>query len=169
MVDRIVRVAVVLVNVFLGLTAVFGAIAVVPTLPLAVLAGSPFPDYTIPSLALAMVGVGALVAAALMVFNMPLGVQLSIAVGAGIAIFEIVETLVVGLDVWLHALGLRPEPAPLFASADPVAALFGIPIPLWLQPFYFTLGAVIVALTLRLYATHAVAPDRQVLRERSAA
>lgn len=168
MVDRIVRIVLILLNVFLGLTAVFGAVSVVPTLPKDLLVGTPFPDYTIPSLALTMVGVGALLAAALMVFNMPIGLLLSFAVGAGIAIFEIVETLVVGLDVWLHALGFGPEPAPIFVGAEPVPAPLGIPIPLWLQPFYFTLGALIVALALRLYA-HTVRPTSHVVRKGAAA
>jgi hypothetical protein len=149
MLDRIVRVVLILLTAFLGLTAVFGAVSVVPTMPLDLLAGTPFADYTVPALSLGLIGIGALAAAALLVVNPPLGVRLSIVVGAGIAIFEIVETLVVGLDVWLHALGLGPEPAPIFAG-EPVASLLGIPIPLWLQPLFLTVGAVIIALALRL-------------------
>ena len=82
------------------------------------------------------------------------GVLLSLAVGFGIAAFEAVETLVVGLDVWLHALGLTAAPGKGLpgTSLEGVPAPLGVPLPLWLQPAYFALGCVIVALALRLRA-----------------
>jgi hypothetical protein len=138
-------------QLFLGIGALIGAVAVIPTLPREWLQGTPFPDYTLPALSLGLVGMGALVSAALLVIHVEWGVLLSVAIGVGIAIFEIVETLVVGLDYWLHALRLGPAPTPI-AGAEGVGALLGIPIPLWLQPFYFILGMIIVALALRLYA-----------------
>ena len=115
------------------------------------MSGSPFRDYTAPALALGLVGLGALVSAVLLLRGVDLGVVLSAAVGVGIAIFEIVEVLVVGPDYWLYALRLGPEPTPI-AGAESVGTLLGIPISLWLQPFYFILGAIIFALALRLRA-----------------
>ena len=68
-------------------------------------------------------------------------------------LFEVVETSVVGLDIWLYVLGLNPTLGKGIPGFDPasVPALMGIPLPLWLQPFYFVYGAVIVALSLRLW------------------
>jgi hypothetical protein len=107
--DRAVRFALVGLNLFLGVHALFGAVAVVPALPPPWLAGTPFPDYTIPALALGAVGAGALLAAAALLPREEWGVRLALAAGAGVAAFEVVETLVVGLDVWLHALALAPR------------------------------------------------------------
>jgi hypothetical protein len=132
---------------FLGIGAVIGAVAVIPTLPREWLLDTPFPDYTVPALALGLIGVSALASAALLLAHVEWGVALSAAVGVGIAVFEVVESLVVGLDYWLHALGLGPAPSPI-AGAESVGALLGIPIPLWLQPFYFVLGVIIVGLSL---------------------
>jgi hypothetical protein len=146
MMDRIARVGLIGLELFLGVTAVYGAIWVVPTLPPEWLAGTPFSDYTVPALALGVVvGGGAFLAAGLLLFGEELGVLVSGAVGLAIAIFEVVETMVVGLEVWLHALGLGPAPT------GPLAGVVGIPAPLWLQPFYFMLGVVIVALAARLW------------------
>ena len=159
MLDRATRVVVIGLQLFLGVGAVFGAVSVVPTLPLEWLAGTPFSDYIVPALALGCVGAGAFVSAALLVLHLEWGVLLSVATGAGIALFEIVETLVIGLDVWLHALGLGPTPATLPGIQD-VGTFLGIPIPLWLQPFYFLLGLVIVVLALRLNAHQVRTPPR---------
>src|ERR671922_277542 len=104
--DRIARFVLIGLEVFLGIGAVAGALWVGPTLPPEWLAGTPFPDYTIPALALGVViGGGAFLAAAMLLFHQPWGVLLSLAVGLAMAIFEVVETTVVGLDIWLHALG----------------------------------------------------------------
>src|SRR5437868_1335224 len=83
-------------NLFLGVCAVVGAVQVVPRLPLEWLAGTPFPNYTVPAPALGVVvGGGALLAAVLLLFQPAAGAVLSIAIGGAIAIFEVVETLVV--------------------------------------------------------------------------
>ena len=97
---------------------------------------------------------GAFLAAAMLLFREPWGVLLSVVVGLAIAIFEVVETMVVGLDIWLHALGLKQVVDKGLPGTDleGVPALLGIPVPLWLQPVYFALGIVIVALALRLWA-----------------
>ena len=115
--------------------------------------GTPFPDYTIPALALGgVIGGGALFAAAMLVLRERWGVVLSLAVGAAMMIFEMVETLVVGWDVWLHAFGLKPtlEKRLPGVNASGVPAPMGVPLPLWLQPFYFVFGLIVIALALRL-------------------
>lgn len=160
MLDRITRIVLISLLLFLGLTALFGAIWVIPLLPLEWLSGTPFTNYTIPALALGTIGIGAIISAGLLVFRPAWGVVLTMCVGGAMSIFEVVETLVVGLDTWLYALHLGPQPdntAPAFAGAADVAALFGIPMPLWLQPFYFLYGLTLFALALRLFV-HTVRP-----------
>jgi hypothetical protein len=136
-----VRLALIGLGLFLGVTAGAGAGAVLPTLPPAWLVGTPFPDDTLPALALAVVvGGGALVGAALVLLGRDLGVVIS---------------LLVGLDVWLRALGLRPALGPVgasFITIGGVPAPLGVPALLWLQPFYVVLGVAIMALSLRLRA-----------------
>jgi hypothetical protein len=150
-----VRLTLIGLGLFLGVTAGAGAVAVLPTLPPAWLVGTPFPDDTLPALALAVVvGGGALVGAALVLLGRDLGV-VSLLVGLAIVIFEVVETLVVGLDVWLRALGLRPALGPVgasFITIDGIPTPLGVSAPLWLQPFYVVLGVAIMALSLRLRA-----------------
>jgi hypothetical protein len=164
MLDRVARLTLVLLNLFLGISAIFGALIVVPQLPRSYLSGTPFPDYTVPAIALGLVGTGALVAAGLLVVYLDYAVLLTMLVGIGIAVFEVVETLVVGLDAWLFALRLGPRPHPSSPSLEGAAAgtLLGIPIPLWLQPFYFVFGLLLIALALRLFAHR----TRQSLRPR---
>ena len=163
MLDRLTRPVLIGLEMSLGVTALYGAVAVVPTLPLDWLAGSPFPDYTGPALGLGLVGGGALVAAALLLLHHPAGALVSWLVGLAIVVFEVVETLVVGLDIWLQALGLRSDLSPVSVAimADSaIPRLFGIPVPLWLQPFYFLLGIVIALLARR------VAMDQTSWRQR---
>jgi hypothetical protein len=134
-------------NLFLGLNAVSGAVWVVPGLPREWLTGTPFPDYVVPALALGLMGLGACVAGVMLVVRRPWGTALSGLVGAGVMVFELVETSVVGWDLWAHALGLGPIRKGLPAvDATGITAPLGIPLPLWPQPVYFVLGAVIVAL-----------------------
>ena len=159
MLDRATRFTLVALQLFLGITTLFGAVRVVPLLPLEWLTGTPFPDYTVPALALGAIGIGALVSAALLALNPGWGVLLTILVGAAMATFELVETLVIGLDVWLYALHLAPHPdpsSPSLAGAD-VGTFLGIPTPLWLQPFYFVYGLVLTLLAVRLFV-HGVRP-----------
>jgi len=141
--------SVIVLELFLAATAISGAIWVVPSQPVALLVGSPFTDYTIPALALGLIGVAALVSAALLLVRRPIGVLGSIAVGAGIVVFELVETSVMGLNVWLHTLGLGPTVAvERFGSLEGIPSPLGVPLPLWLQPFYCVVGLLIIALAL---------------------
>jgi hypothetical protein len=153
MISRIARTALIALELFLALTAIYGAIYVVPLQPRALLAGSPFPDYTVPALGLGVVVGGvALVAAATLLLRPGIGTVLSIVSGGSIIVFEVVETAVVGFDVWLHALGLGPAVTlENYGSLDGIPMPLGVPLPLWLQPFYIVLGLLILGLALRLW------------------
>src|SRR5579859_1001397 len=149
--NRIAHFSLVALELFLGATAIGGALLVVPAQPTELLIGSPFADYTIPALALGIiVGGGALLAATLVILNRRFAVLLSVAVGVAIIVFELVETAVVGLDVWLHAIGLGPAVAMAgFGDLAAIPAPLGVPLPLWLQPFYVVVGLLIILLALR--------------------
>lgn len=94
-------------NLFLGLTAVAGGIALLAGLikvPISVLAGSPFTDFTVPAILLAaIVGGTSLLAAWLVHLRLSVGVQVSAVAGGAITIFEIVEWTVIGF-AWLQAV-----------------------------------------------------------------
>jgi hypothetical protein len=145
---------------FLAITAILGAIWAVPTQSTALLDESPFADYTVPALTLGLVGIVAVIAATLLLLRQPLGPLVSMTVGAAIIIFELVETAVLGFDVWMHALGLGPS-ADLqrFGDIDAIPAPLGVPLPLWLQPFYILVGVAILALGLRLYPLSSPEPS----------
>jgi hypothetical protein len=152
-IDRIARVALVALEIFLAVTAIYGAIYVVPIQPRGLLAGSPFTDYTIPALGLGLlVGGGALAAAAFLGVRPRVGALLSVASGGSIIVFELVETSVMGFDVWRHAIGLGPAVTfEKYGSLEGIPVPLGVPLPLWLQPFYLVVGLLIVALALRLW------------------
>jgi hypothetical protein len=151
--NRIARIALVALEIFLALTAIYGAIYVVPVQPRGLLAGSPFTDYTIPALGLGVVvGGTALVAAACQVLRPWIGTLLSVASGGSILVFELVETSVVGFDVWLHAIGLGPAVTfEKYGSLEGIPMPLGVPLPLWLQPFYLLIGLLIVVVAFRLW------------------
>jgi hypothetical protein len=112
---------------------------------------SAFADYTIPALALGAVGLGAALSATLLFLRPRLGAFLSIGVGAAIIVFELVETAVIGLDVWLHLVGLGPAVAvERFGDLAGIPAPLGVPLPLWLQPLYVLVGLLIIALAATL-------------------
>ena len=140
-------------NLFLAANAIFGAIWVVPGLPREWLAGTPFPDYVVPALALGVViGLGAVVCAVLVIARPVLGSVASIALGAGMMLFEIVETTVIGWDYWLHTLGFGVITKGLpGVDASGIPAPLGVPLPLWQQLIYFLMGALIATLGIRLW------------------
>src|SRR5579864_6894780 len=141
MLKRIALFWLIALELFLAATAIFGAIWVVPSQPVALLAGSPFSDYTIPALALGLIGVAAFASVALLLVRRPLGMLGSSAVGVAIIVFELVETSAIGLDVWLHAFGIGPAvPLERFGSLEGIPAPLGVPLPLWLQPLYGVVG-----------------------------
>lgn len=150
--DRVTRIALIALEIFVALTAMYGAAYVVPVQPRELLIGSPFTDYSVPALALGVVvGGGAILAAALLVLRPGAGAVLSIISGASVILFELVETSVVGFDVWLHALGLGPAVTlERYGSLAGVPMPLGVPLQLWLQPFCIIVGLLIVGLALRL-------------------
>jgi hypothetical protein len=153
MINRIARIALVALELFLALTAMYGALYVVPVQPRALLAGSPFADYTIPALGLGvLVGGGALLAAASLIPRPRMGTLLSVISGGSVIVFELVETAVIGFGVWLHAVGLGPAVTLAgYGSLEGIPMPLGVPLPLWLQPLYLVVGLLIVGLALRLW------------------
>jgi hypothetical protein len=61
-------------------------------------------DGSVPALALGTIGIGACVCSGLLSFGPGWGVVLTFLVGAAISIFDVVESLVAALEVWLYAL-----------------------------------------------------------------
>jgi hypothetical protein len=123
MLHRILRIALIILDAFLALTAFAGGIglltgAAAPSTDL--LKDSPFSSYTIPALSLfVIVGGCALAAAILLLRRHPQAALVALASGVIIIGFEIVEVLVIGSD-------------PGLARS--------------LQIFYFTLGLLIAVI-----------------------
>jgi hypothetical protein len=138
---RIVRIGLVTLLLFVAFTAIYGAILVVPTLPIEWIKWGPFTDFSVPATALGLVGLLSLVAAGAVIAAPGTGALLAVAAGLAMATFEIVEVLVVGI-----ALVEFPD---LFQS--------------WLQPIFFSIGVFIAALGVDLYRRNNVAP-RLVMR-----
>jgi hypothetical protein len=159
--NRLSRYTLTGLDLFLGLNAIYGAVWVVPGLPREWLTGTPFADYVVPALALGLVGLGAFAAGVLVAIRPGMGMVLSAVVGAGMMVFELVETSVVGWDLWVHALGLGPIRKGLPAmDTSGIPAPLGIPLPLWLQPTTFLLGAGILALAAGLWRGQPAEPPR---------
>jgi hypothetical protein len=139
--ERTARIGLVTLLVIVASTATFGAILVVPTLPIDWIKWGPFTDYTLPAIALGCVGLVSLIAALAVMTAPELGAALAVVSGIAMASFEVVEVLVVGI-----ALVEFPG---AFQS--------------WLQPIFFSIGVFIAALGVDLYRRSAVAPG-SVLR-----
>lgn len=105
-VERPLRIGLVALNLFLGLTAVGGGIGLLSggiTPGIALLDGSPFDSYLIPGLALlVLVGGSGLLAAVLLLRRSAWGAAASGVAAAMILIFEAVEYSVIGYH-WLQA------------------------------------------------------------------
>ena len=99
---RGMRVLLIVLTAFLGLTAVAGGVALLTGFnapPVADLEGSLFGSYAIPGLALlVLVGGGGCAAALLTLRQHRLAVPACVAAGGTIVIFEIVEVLSIGSD-----------------------------------------------------------------------
>jgi hypothetical protein len=140
MVDRTLRMLLVVLNLFLAITAVVGGVWVIPALPQEWFAGTPFRTSLIPSLALTIiVGGGALTSAMGLSLGRWWAPLLSMVTGMAIAVFEVIETATMSLHFWLHTVGLESGP---FTTALPIDPGGGIPIPMLLQPLYFVYGLV---------------------------
>lgn len=125
MLNKLRQTGLILLTGFIALTAIGGGIALLTGLesnrfPLEWLRGTPFPDYTIPALILAIaVGGSALVACLMLIMRHRMSLPVSVASGVIMMGYIVVEYLI-----------LQQEP----------------PGPARIEVFYFGLGAVIVAL-----------------------
>ena len=125
------RVTLVVLQAFVAVTTIFGALLVVPTLPLEWLQRGPMTDFTIPAIVLGVVcGGSAVVALLLLLLDSPHAGVASMVAGAMMIAFELVEIYVVGLSILVHG------------ADNPVS---------WLQIFYIGVGAIAVALGYRLW------------------
>ncbi|MGZ3602382.1 MAG: hypothetical protein ACXWQ5_22675 [Ktedonobacterales bacterium] len=127
------RIPLVALEAFVALTAIYGALFVVPAIPQEWLhAGliAPFADATIPALALGILCGGGSLIALISVLAWPtIGAITSVVAGAAMIIFELVEMLVVGFTAVMY-------------PTQPVA---------WLQVIYIVVGAAIALLGARLW------------------
>ena len=140
-----VHIALALLEAFVALGAIAGGIVLLigafnfrQGIPLTWLAGTPFSDYTIPALALAiLVGGGMLLAAATVFIQREWAVLISVVAGLFMVGFEVVEA----------------------ASVDSKAGT-ALPLMGGLQIFYFVLGLVIFGLAtylwMREYRGHSI-------------
>lgn len=142
-VQRIARGALLVISAFIALTAIPGAIWVVPTIPIEWLKRGPFTDFTLPALALGFVGVLAAATFVALVIRPWLGAIASIVTGAAMVAFELVEIVVVG---WTLS-----DPGPAYPQS-------------WLQLVYLVLGSAQAILGLVLWRrTRDAAPPIPVL------
>jgi hypothetical protein len=143
---KVIRITLFVIEAVIGLTAIQGGIGLLrgtfdQVLPVAWLAGTPFSDYTIPGLVLAIVvGGSALLAAATVFIHREWAVLLSVLAGLLMAGYEVVEVvsldskvgnalpMVLGLQLFYFVLGL---------------AVFGLAGYLWMREYrsqHFHLG-----------------------------
>jgi hypothetical protein len=92
----IIRVGLLVLSGFVAVSAIAGAIWVVPTMPLEWLKYGPFTDWTVPAIALGLVGVVAAVTFVALLVRPWAGALLSILAGLAMVVFELVEIGVVG-------------------------------------------------------------------------
>ena len=90
------RIGLLILNGFVAISAIAGAIWVVPTMPMEWIRYGPFTDWTIPAIALGAVGVLAAAVFIAVLVRPWLGALGSVAAGVAMVIFELVEIGVVG-------------------------------------------------------------------------
>lgn len=130
MTTRNIRIALVVLEAFLVLTCLTGAIFVVPALPLSLLQHGPFTSYIIPALTLGILcGGSALLAALAVATRHPIGAPASILAGVMMIVFELVEISVIGL-------------AAVEMPTQPVG---------WLQVLFVVIGTAVAVLGAKLY------------------
>jgi hypothetical protein len=125
------RIALLVLHGTVAVTAIAGAIWVVPTMPLEWMKSGPFDAWTIPAIALGFVGILAAIAFAAVIARPWLGALASVVAGAAMIVFELVEVAVVG-----------------WTPADPV--LNG-EFQAWLQPIYLIIGSAQFLFGVRLW------------------
>jgi hypothetical protein len=128
--QTLTRIGLLVLSGLVAITAIPGAIWVVPTIPLDWIKAGPFTDWTIPAIALGLVGFAAAVTFVLLLVRPWAGALASVAVGAAMVTFELVEVAVVG---WTLS-----DPGPGYFQA-------------WLQSVYLVVGSAMVLLGIRLW------------------
>lgn len=107
--ERGARIALVVVDLFAAVSAIVGAVGLIVgfmNIPIDVLRGTPFADFTVPALLLGfVVGGSALAAAAIAVFG-PRRIETLATAAAGCIMvgWMTVEIAMIGLDTWVQAL-----------------------------------------------------------------
>ncbi len=125
-------------SAFIAVTAICGALLVVPTLPSDWIAGSVFADYTVPALALGIVGGLAVATFVLLAVRPEFAGAPAVVTGMAMVAFEVVEIWVVGLSLLEYGID------------EPVA---------WLQVVYLAIGALTAGAGVALW--RATSDDRE--------
>lgn len=123
---------------FLAVTAISGALFVVPGLPMDWIEGGPFADYTMPAVALGFVGALAIVTVVALVIRPEVAGAAAVTTGIAMVAFELVEIGVVGFTLIEDGIG------------EPVA---------WLQVAFIAIGLITAGMGGALWA--ATADDRR--------
>ena len=92
----VIRTILVILAAFVAVSAIGGAIWVVPTMPLEWLKSGPFTDWTVPAIALGFCGVVAAVTTVALLVRPWAGALASMVAGLAMVVFELVEIGVVG-------------------------------------------------------------------------
>jgi hypothetical protein len=142
----VTRLALLFLHALVAISAIGGAIWVVPTMPLEWIKAGPFDDWTVPAVALGLVGLMAAVSFVAVVVRDGRAALASAAVGTAMIAFELVEIGVVG-----------------WTPADP--RLNGN-FQAWLQPVFLIVGSAQLLLGIRLWSTRRVAPGALPARDR---
>lgn len=106
--EKGVRIAVIVVDLFAAASAIVGAVGLVVgfmNIPLSVLSGTPFSDFTVPALLLGIVvGGSALAAAAIALFG-PRRIETLASAAAGCVMvgWMSIEVAMIGLEIWVQA------------------------------------------------------------------
>ena len=130
---------------FIAVTAIAGALFVVPGLPPEWIDGGPFADYTVPAVTLGFVGVLAVMTMLALVIRPDIAGAAAVTAGAAMVAFELVEIGVVGFSLLEYGVG------------EPVA---------WLQVVYVAIGLITTGMGGALWV--ATADDRR-RRDRTSA
>jgi hypothetical protein len=117
----LIRIGLLVLHALVAVSAIAGAIWVVPTIPMEWMKAGPFDDWTVPALALGFVGAIAAVSFVAVLVRPWLGALASVVAGLAMIAFELVEIAIVG---W--TLG-DPELNGSFQA--------------WLQPIYLAVGS----------------------------
>jgi hypothetical protein len=145
----VTRIALLVLNALVAISAIAGAIWVVPTMPLEWIKSGPFDDWTIPALALGFVGTLAAGSFVAVLVKPWLGALASVVAGAAMISFELVEIAVVG---WTLS---DPELGGYFQA--------------WFQPIYLAVATGQVLLGMRFWlAVQTEAPPLPIIHPAAA-